>query len=86
MGANGSSYPHSCSPRIGGNAQGQQTFIGMYSKHHHQHQLWPGQLLILSDYSGHTMDAEARAGRDRLPGSASSDIQHVSFQPKITAI
>lgn len=33
MGANGSSYPHSCSPRIGGNAQGQQTFIGMYSKH-----------------------------------------------------
>lgn len=29
MGANGSSYPHSCSPRIGGNAQAQQTFIGM---------------------------------------------------------
>lgn len=31
MGANGSSYPHSCSPRIGGNAQAQQTFIGMCS-------------------------------------------------------
>lgn len=30
MGANGSSYPHSCSPRIGGNAQAQHTFIGMY--------------------------------------------------------
>lgn len=30
MGANGSSYPHSCSPRIGGNAQTQQTFIGRY--------------------------------------------------------
>lgn len=30
MGANGSSYPHSCSPRIGGNAQGQQTFIGKF--------------------------------------------------------
>lgn len=30
MGANGSSYPHSCSPRIGGNAQAQQTFIGMH--------------------------------------------------------
>lgn len=30
MGANGSSYPHTCSPRIGGNAQAQQTFIGMY--------------------------------------------------------
>lgn len=30
MGANGSSYPHSCSPRIGGNAQAQQTFIGRY--------------------------------------------------------
>lgn len=30
MGANGSSYPHSCSPRIGGNAQAQQTFIGRH--------------------------------------------------------
>ncbi|KAF3701223.1 BTB/POZ domain-containing protein 7 [Channa argus] len=30
MGANGSSYPHSCSPRIGGNAQA-QTFIGTSS-------------------------------------------------------
>lgn len=30
MGANGSSYPHSCSPRIGGNAQAQQTFIGKH--------------------------------------------------------
>uniref|UniRef100_A0A8C5EBV9 BTB domain-containing protein n=1 Tax=Gouania willdenowi TaxID=441366 RepID=A0A8C5EBV9_GOUWI len=31
MGANGSSYPHSCSPRIGGNSQAQQTFIGTSS-------------------------------------------------------
>uniref|UniRef100_H3DJ08 BTB (POZ) domain containing 7 n=1 Tax=Tetraodon nigroviridis TaxID=99883 RepID=H3DJ08_TETNG len=31
MGANGSSYPHSCSPRLGGNAQAQQTFIGTSS-------------------------------------------------------
>lgn len=30
MGANGSSYPHSCSPRIGGNTHAQQTFIGRY--------------------------------------------------------
>ncbi|KAK7904751.1 hypothetical protein WMY93_017358 [Mugilogobius chulae] len=30
MGANGSSYPHSCSPRIGGSSQPQQTFIGKY--------------------------------------------------------
>lgn len=32
MGANVSSYPHSCSPRFGGNAQAQQTFIGGYLK------------------------------------------------------
>lgn len=30
MGANVSSYPHSCSPRFGGNTQAQQTFIGGY--------------------------------------------------------
>ncbi|XP_062406387.1 BTB/POZ domain-containing protein 7 isoform X2 [Sardina pilchardus] len=28
MGVNASSYPHSCSPRFGGNSQTQQTFIG----------------------------------------------------------
>ncbi len=28
MGVNASSYPHSCSPRFGGNPQTQQTFIG----------------------------------------------------------
>ncbi|XP_017546360.1 BTB/POZ domain-containing protein 7-like isoform X1 [Pygocentrus nattereri] len=34
MGANASSYPHSCSPRFGGNSQTQQTFIGtsLYSQ------------------------------------------------------
>ncbi|XP_037687939.1 BTB/POZ domain-containing protein 7 isoform X1 [Choloepus didactylus] len=31
MGANASNYPHSCSPRIGGNSQAQQTFIGTSS-------------------------------------------------------
>ncbi|KAM9294092.1 BTB/POZ domain-containing protein 7 isoform 2-T2 [Gastrophryne carolinensis] len=31
MGVNASSYPHSCSPRVGGNAQTQQTFIGTSS-------------------------------------------------------
>ncbi|KAG7466307.1 hypothetical protein MATL_G00163390 [Megalops atlanticus] len=31
MGVNASSYPHSCSPRIGGNSQAQQTFIGTSS-------------------------------------------------------
>lgn len=31
MGANGSSYPHSCSPRIGASSQPQQTFIGTSS-------------------------------------------------------
>ena len=28
MGVNASSYPHSCSPRFGGNSQSQQIFIG----------------------------------------------------------
>ncbi|XP_029806633.1 BTB/POZ domain-containing protein 7 isoform X2 [Suricata suricatta] len=31
MGANASNYPHSCSPRVGGNPQAQQTFIGTSS-------------------------------------------------------
>jgi len=31
MGVNASSYPHSCSPRFGGNPQTQQTFIGKLS-------------------------------------------------------
>lgn len=31
MGANASNYPHSCSPRVGGNSQTQQTFIGTSS-------------------------------------------------------
>jgi hypothetical protein len=30
MGANASNYPHSCSPRVGGNSQAQQTFIGNF--------------------------------------------------------
>ncbi|XP_006632633.2 BTB/POZ domain-containing protein 7 [Lepisosteus oculatus] len=34
MGVNASSYPHSCSPRIGGNSQAQQTFIGTSSYSH----------------------------------------------------
>ncbi|XP_075048518.1 BTB/POZ domain-containing protein 7 [Mixophyes fleayi] len=34
MGVNASSYPHSCSPRVGGNAQTQQTFIGTSSYSH----------------------------------------------------
>ncbi|XP_074852679.1 BTB/POZ domain-containing protein 7 [Carettochelys insculpta] len=34
MGANASNYPHSCSPRVGGNAQAQQTFIGTSSYSH----------------------------------------------------
>nr|XP_014341920.1 PREDICTED: BTB/POZ domain-containing protein 7 isoform X2 [Latimeria chalumnae] len=34
MGANASNYPHSCSPRFGGNSQAQQTFIGTSSYSH----------------------------------------------------
>uniref|UniRef100_A0A8C8VJD5 BTB/POZ domain-containing protein 7 n=1 Tax=Pelusios castaneus TaxID=367368 RepID=A0A8C8VJD5_9SAUR len=34
MGANASHYPHSCSPRVGGSSQAQQTFIGTSSYSH----------------------------------------------------
>lgn len=33
MGANVSSYPHSCSSRFVGNSQAQQTLIGWYLSH-----------------------------------------------------
>lgn len=46
MGANGSSYPHSCSPRIGGNAQTQQTFIGT-SSYSQQGYGWESKLYSL---------------------------------------
>ncbi|XP_062413305.1 BTB/POZ domain-containing protein 7 isoform X2 [Pungitius pungitius] len=46
MGANGSSYPHSCSPRIGGNAQAQQTFIGT-SSYSQQGYGWESKLYSL---------------------------------------
>ncbi|XP_041668131.1 BTB/POZ domain-containing protein 7 isoform X2 [Cheilinus undulatus] len=46
MGANGSSYPHSCSPRIGGNSQAQQTFIGT-SSYSQQGYGWESKLYSL---------------------------------------
>uniref|UniRef100_A0A8C2ZCH3 BTB (POZ) domain containing 7 n=1 Tax=Cyclopterus lumpus TaxID=8103 RepID=A0A8C2ZCH3_CYCLU len=46
MGANGSSYPHSCSPRIGGNSQAQQTFIGTSSFSQHGYG-WESKLYSL---------------------------------------
>ncbi|XP_077587584.1 BTB/POZ domain-containing protein 7 [Stigmatopora nigra] len=46
MGANGSSYPHSCSPRIGANAQTQQTFIGTSSYSQHGY-AWESKLYSL---------------------------------------
>ncbi|KAG9268781.1 BTB/POZ domain-containing protein 7 [Astyanax mexicanus] len=51
MGANASSYPHSCSPRFGGNAQAQQTFIGtsLYSQ---QSYTWEPKLYSL-EHVGH---------------------------------
>ncbi|XP_053700264.1 BTB/POZ domain-containing protein 7 isoform X2 [Synchiropus splendidus] len=45
MGANGSSYPHSCSPRIGGNAHS-QTFIGP-SAYSQQGYSWESKLYSL---------------------------------------
>ncbi|KAM6961266.1 LOW QUALITY PROTEIN: BTB/POZ domain-containing protein 7-like [Aplochiton taeniatus] len=50
MGANGSSYPHSCSPRMGGNAQPQQTFIGT-SSYSQQGYSWESKLYSL-DHGG----------------------------------
>ncbi|TSM77360.1 BTB/POZ domain-containing protein 7 [Bagarius yarrelli] len=51
MGANVSSYPHSCSPRFGGNTQAQQTFIGtsLYSQ---QSYTWEPKLYSLA-HGGH---------------------------------
>ncbi|KAF5909586.1 BTB/POZ domain-containing protein 7, partial [Clarias magur] len=46
MGANVSSYPHSCSPRFGGNAQAQQTFIGT-SLYAQQSYTWEPKLYSL---------------------------------------
>ncbi|GAA6109222.1 BTB/POZ domain-containing protein 7-like isoform X1 [Tachysurus ichikawai] len=51
MGANVSSYPHSCSPHFGGNTQTQQTFIGtsLYSQ---QSYTWEPKLYSL-EHGGH---------------------------------
>ncbi|XP_020569126.1 BTB/POZ domain-containing protein 7 isoform X2 [Oryzias latipes] len=57
MGANGSSYPHSCSPRIGGNAQAQQTFIGTSSYSHHVYG-WETKLYSLEH--GHERPADRK--------------------------
>ncbi|XP_064809791.1 BTB/POZ domain-containing protein 7-like [Oncorhynchus masou masou] len=46
MGANASSYPHSCSPRTGGNTQTQQTFIGT-SSYSQQGYGWESKLYSL---------------------------------------
>ncbi|XP_045063415.1 BTB/POZ domain-containing protein 7-like [Coregonus clupeaformis] len=46
MGANASSYSHSCSPRIGGNTQIQQTFIGT-SSYSQQGYGWESKLYSL---------------------------------------
>uniref|UniRef100_A0A3P8XZ93 BTB domain-containing protein n=1 Tax=Esox lucius TaxID=8010 RepID=A0A3P8XZ93_ESOLU len=46
MGANASSYPHSCSPRIGGSTQTQQTFIGT-SSYSQQGYGWESKLYSL---------------------------------------
>ncbi|XP_061824890.1 BTB/POZ domain-containing protein 7 isoform X2 [Nerophis lumbriciformis] len=57
MGANGSSYPHSCSPRIGGNAQTQQTFIGTSSYSQHGY-AWESKLYSLEH--GHERPADRK--------------------------
>ncbi|XP_061751156.1 BTB/POZ domain-containing protein 7 isoform X2 [Nerophis ophidion] len=57
MGANGSSYPHSCSPRIGANAQTQQTFIGTSSYSQHGY-AWESKLYSLEH--GHERPADRK--------------------------
>uniref|UniRef100_A0A8C6VUH1 BTB (POZ) domain containing 7 n=1 Tax=Nothobranchius furzeri TaxID=105023 RepID=A0A8C6VUH1_NOTFU len=57
MGANGSSYPHSCSPRIGGNTQAQQTFIGT-SSYSQQGYGWESKLYSLEH--GHERPADRK--------------------------
>ncbi|KAM6917997.1 BTB/POZ domain-containing protein 7 isoform 2-T2 [Lycodopsis pacificus] len=57
MGANGSSYPHSCSPRIGGNSQAQQTFIGT-SSYSQQGYGWESKLYSLEH--GHERPADRK--------------------------
>lgn len=57
MGANGSSYPHSCSPRIGGSSQPQQTFIGT-SSFSHQGYGWESKLYSLEH--GHERPADRK--------------------------
>ncbi|XP_069008313.1 BTB/POZ domain-containing protein 7 [Embiotoca jacksoni] len=57
MGANGSSYPHSCSPRFGGNAQAQQTFIGT-SSYSQQGYGWESKLYSLEH--GHERPADRK--------------------------
>ncbi|XP_077394544.1 BTB/POZ domain-containing protein 7 isoform X2 [Festucalex cinctus] len=57
MGANGSSYPHSCSPRIGANAQAQQTFIGT-SSYSQQGYAWESKLYSLEH--GHERPADRK--------------------------
>uniref|UniRef100_A0A669EKE4 BTB (POZ) domain containing 7 n=1 Tax=Oreochromis niloticus TaxID=8128 RepID=A0A669EKE4_ORENI len=57
MGANGSSYPHSCSPRIGGSSQAQQTFIGT-SSYSQQGYGWESKLYSLEH--GHERPADRK--------------------------
>ncbi|XP_064181261.1 BTB/POZ domain-containing protein 7-like isoform X2 [Anguilla rostrata] len=51
MGVNASSYPHSCSPRIGGNSQAQQTFIGSKEFRGYADFRFPSASLGTSSYS-----------------------------------
>uniref|UniRef100_A0A3Q2UBK7 BTB (POZ) domain containing 7 n=1 Tax=Fundulus heteroclitus TaxID=8078 RepID=A0A3Q2UBK7_FUNHE len=57
MGANGSSYPHSCSSRVGGNTQAQQTFIGT-SSYSQQGYGWESKLYSLEH--GHERPADRK--------------------------
>ncbi|KAJ8341376.1 hypothetical protein SKAU_G00336670 [Synaphobranchus kaupii] len=60
MGVNASSYPHSCSPRIGGNSQAQQTFIGGKEFRGYADFRFPSASLGTSSYSQQGYGCESK--------------------------
>ncbi|KAI1895413.1 hypothetical protein AGOR_G00106030 [Albula goreensis] len=60
MGVNASSYPHSCSPRIGGNSQAQQTFIGSKEFRGYADFRFPSSSLGTSSYSQQGYGCESK--------------------------
>uniref|UniRef100_A0AAY4AS79 BTB domain-containing protein n=1 Tax=Denticeps clupeoides TaxID=299321 RepID=A0AAY4AS79_9TELE len=69
MGANASNYPHSCSPRIGGNSHAQQTFAGT-SLYSHQGFSWDSKLYSLDPGGHHHHDRNHDGKKKKSSGLA----------------